>query len=137
MKYILGVLLFIMLIGCNNQQPTLPEVSETFRSGGFVMRGIEGKIGFIDVPFQANKGNKYMWHLWGSKEELDGEFKIVGYSLENQTEIEMFQIDSLSGPHNGADASTVSIMELPSKGLWELRAYIDNKLFETIVIEVK
>lgn len=39
------------------------ELTGTFVSNGYEMRGHSNKIGFIDHTFEAGKQNKYMWHI--------------------------------------------------------------------------
>ncbi len=104
------------------------------------MIGEKGKLGFIyddATTFEAGEPNKYMWHLWGEESELDGPFKVIGHNQETNEEIVAFESSELGGPNNGADAHTPSSMQLPSKGRWELDAYVDGELFGTVVVEVE
>lgn len=104
------------------------------------MQGIEGKIGILGPEFVANQANKHMWHLWGSKADLDGKFKVDAINIKSGEKINPFIIDipiSLGGPNNGADAHLPSSMKLPKPGIWQLNAYIDEKLFGIINVEVK
>lgn len=142
-------LLFIVLTGCSDkenagakqvvQKESELAVSDTFPSGSYTMIGEKGKLGFIGdaTTFKAGESNKYMWHFWGEKSELDGPFKVIGHNQETNEEVVAFETTSLAGPNNGADAHTPSSMQLPSKGTWELAAYVDGELFGTVVVEVE
>ena len=143
-------LLFILLTGCSDeenagakqvvQKESELAVSDTFTSGSYTMIGEKGKLGFIyddATTFEAGEPNKYMWHFWGEESELDGPFKVIGHNQETNEEIVAFESSELGGPNNGADAHTPSSMQLPSKGIWELDAYVDDELFGTVVVEVE
>ncbi|WP_371018449.1 DUF4871 domain-containing protein [Pseudalkalibacillus sp. JSM 102089] len=141
--------LLILLTSCNGdgqavtkqvvQKENQAEVSNTFTSGSYKMIGEEERIGFIysdASAFKAGEPNKYMWHLWGDEDELDGSLKVIGRHQETNEEIVVFESDELAGPHNGADAHVPSTMQLPSTGVWELDAYVGEEFFGTIVVEV-
>lgn len=143
-------LLFILLTGCSDeenagakqvvQKESELAVSDTFTSGSYTMIGEKGKLGFIyddATTLEAGESNKYMWHFWGEESELDGPFKVIGHNQETNEEIVAFESSELGGPNNGADAHTPSSMQLPSKGIWELDAYVDDELFGTVVVEVE
>ncbi|MFC4306650.1 DUF4871 domain-containing protein [Cohnella boryungensis] len=115
----------------------------------YVLVGEKDKVGFIIGPYQnengelldkapivAGKRNKYMWHFWGSKDEFSGRFNIMAVKEGSTREIDMIS-GTLSGPLNGADALTPSSMEFPEAGIWRLNAYIDNKLFSSIYVNVQ
>ncbi|MYL64479.1 hypothetical protein GLW07_14065 [Bacillus hwajinpoensis] len=143
-------LLLVILVGCSDNEeagakqvvhkdPDL-KVSDTFTSGSYKMIGDEGRLGFIydeATILKAGKPNKYMWHFWGAEEELDGRFKVIGTNQDTKEEVVVFEMDELAGAHNGADAHTPSSMQLPSRGTWELDAYVGGDLFGTVVVEVE
>lgn len=122
------------------------EVSETFNSGSYVMRGVPDKVGFIDEPFIKSSGKKYMWHFWGAIPEGDlkvlaikkGSNEIVPALIDPSAEDVhyVWTYDSPAGPINGADASLPSNMQLNKKGKWALLVYIGDKYFDKIVVEV-
>jgi len=72
------LLIAVLLIfsGCTEAANTSVEISPTFTSEGLEMQGIEGKIGILGPEFVAGKPNKHMWHFWGTKEELSGNFRV-------------------------------------------------------------
>jgi hypothetical protein len=43
----------------------------------------------------------------------------------------------LMGPNNGADAHSPSSVKIPEKGEWAVLLYIDGKLFDTLIYEIK
>ncbi|ETT81064.1 hypothetical protein MKZ08_15435 [Viridibacillus sp. FSL R5-0477] len=98
-------LLFLMtLVGCNNTDTNeTREVSPTFSlpvtfgdgtKGEFLLIGEEGKVGFlvgsgkkgeaVEEKIIANKVNKDMWHFWGDKDSISGDFKVVGTDKEGK-----------------------------------------------------
>jgi hypothetical protein len=144
-------LLGIILLGCTSKE--IVEPSPFFRSENITLQGKEGKIGILNnSSFTAGKGNKYMWHFWGTKEELSQKpFKVVAIDLKTEKEYPVLVEGAgtvneklvweyeggPSGPVNGADAHIPSYMELPTKGLWELNAYLDDEFFGSIIVSVK
>ncbi|PFG12399.1 hypothetical protein [Bacillus sp. es.036] len=143
-------LLLVILVGCSDKEearakqvvhkdPDL-KVSDTFTSGSYKMIGDEGRLGFIygeAATFIVGQPNKYMWHFWGTDDELDGRFKVIGTNQDTNEEVVVFETNELAGAHNGADAHTPSSMQLPSSGTWELDAYVGGDLFGTVVVEVE
>lgn len=113
------------------------KISTTFKSGSYMLRGIEGKVGIIDPGFIAGQGNKYMWHFWGETEELQGELSIMAVKQGDDKLLEVFKAKSLGGANNGADRHIPSSMSLPESGLWRLIPFIDGRMLESIVVEVK
>lgn len=159
-------LLFLMtLVGCNNTDTNeTRDVSSTFSlpvtfgdgtKGEYLLIGEEGKVGFlvgsgkkgeaVEEKIIANKVNKYMWHFWGNKDSISGDFKVVGTDKEgkkhpvlvsgNET-VWQYSNTSIS-PNNGADSHIPSNMLFPTSGLWKLEIYFNDKLFDGIVINVK
>jgi hypothetical protein len=127
------------------------EPSPTFYSNQVAMIGVEGEIGILGPDFIANKGNKYMWHFWGTKEELELKpFRVEAINVKTKQKVEalmvgagtpqerlVWEYDSIGGPNNGADAHTPSNLKLPSSGLWQLNAYLGGILKGSIIIDVK
>ena len=132
-----------VILSVNEPKPDNTEwkVSPLFKSGAYTMIGQEGRLGFIydDLEvsrFYPHKVQKYMWHFWGKPEELKGKLKVVGVSKETGEQITVFETQALGGANNGADAHTPSGMSLPSSGLWRLDAYIREKYFGSVVVQV-
>ncbi len=154
MKKILGLLVLMLFtsvsIGCSKQDIDV-QVSPTFKSGVYTLQGIEGRIGILAPGgFIANKPNKYMWHFWGTKEELARTpFKVEAIDLntgkKHQVLLEgmgtpnkkfVWEYTRLGGPNNGADAHLPSGLELPNPGTWKLNAYLGGELFGSVVVNV-
>lgn len=113
------------------------EPSPTFRSGVYEMTGTEGKLGIINPGFVAGKRNKYMWHFWGSDEELTGASEIYGVKEGSLRFEKVYTGYVRPGPLNGADAAFPSGMSLPEAGRWKLVATIDGRWFENLVVDVR
>ncbi|MCA0173083.1 DUF4871 domain-containing protein [Bacillus sp. RAR_GA_16] len=122
------------------------EISETFNSGSYVMRGVPEKISFIDEPFKKSIVKKYMWHFWGDIPDgnltvlaiREGGNEIVPALIVPSPEDERFvwTYDSPGGPNNGADAHLPSNLKLDEKGKWALLVYLGEDYFDNIVVEV-
>ncbi|MDR7074356.1 DUF4871 domain-containing protein [Fictibacillus barbaricus] len=141
MKGFLQVLLILFLTACTQEEKWKGwQESPLFKADKSTMIGEKGKIGFLyddseAVRFYPRKENKYMWHLWGSKDLPGKTFKVKATSQETGQEITVVE-SILFGAHNGADAHLPSIMSLPRSGMWKLDGYVDNKRFSTIVVQV-
>jgi hypothetical protein len=137
------VVLASFLLGCSEKTDIDTEWQESalFVSGGYTMIGKQGRIGFIyddsnNDRFYPNKEQKYMWHLWGEKEELEGEFKVIATHEDGRESITLLDRHSLGGANNGADQHVPSMMSLPESGLWKLDTYVGDNLFDTVFVKV-
>lgn len=146
------LILIILLIGCKSEKKVEDQASPTFTSGVYTFYGIEGKIGILAPGgFKAKVGNKYMWHFWGTKEELSQKpFRVEAINLKTgqkhqallenlgtPDEKHVWEYNGLlGGPNNGANAHMPSGMELPSSGKWKFDAYLGGELFGSVVVEV-
>ncbi|ATO36311.1 DUF4871 domain-containing protein [Geobacillus thermodenitrificans] len=119
------------------------EVSPVFQSGNCLMRGVPNKVGFIDAPFTANQGNKYMWHFWGDSIP-EGKLTIVAVKKGSNDVAPALTVDGKSvwttsvpgSPNNGADAHIPSNMKLRESGTWALLIYLGNTYWDYVVIDV-
>jgi hypothetical protein len=113
----------------------------------YVVRGIDGKLAIVDGPVMAMANNKELFHFWGGTpektEQLFGKkVKVIGTSKENGETVTAFEgsigfpnEEIIKPPHHYAES--VGYLNLPSKGIWKLDAYIEDELFGSIVIEVQ
>ncbi|MFJ8513319.1 DUF4871 domain-containing protein [Lysinibacillus xylanilyticus] len=165
MIMLISILFLMTLVGCNNiDKKETREVSSTFSlpitlgdgtEGEYLLIGEEGKVGFlvgsgkkgevVEEKIIANKANKYMWHFWGDKDSISGDFKVVGIDKEGKEHpvlvsggdtVWQYSNTSIS-PNNGADSHIPSYMVFPTSGLWKLEIYFNEKLFGEIVINVE
>jgi hypothetical protein len=129
------------LVTVNLETPSW-ERSPMFQSGNYWMRGIENQIGFIDAGFIAGRNQKYMWHFWGTDEELAGPFQVYAVKEGTHTLIEVFSsnlstsANALGPANNGADRHLPTLMMLPEKGRWRLLPYVHGRLLHSIVVDV-
>jgi hypothetical protein len=141
------LMLSVFLNGCNSRNKAEDQASPTFISGVYTLYGTEGKIGILAPGgFKANVSNKYMWHFWGTKEELSQkQFKVEAIDLKTGEIHQALQIEKMSvweysgigvGPLNGADASVPTNMKFLSSGNWKLNAYLGGHFFGSVVVEV-
>ncbi|MEC3885394.1 DUF4871 domain-containing protein [Halobacillus sp. HZG1] len=140
MKKIVWIILFILCAGCQqagNEESSVTTKTEEFEAGSYTMRGIPGKVAFIDAPWIEGEVQKYMWHFWGSEDELDGPFKVSGTHMETGETVTVLETAEVAGPVNGADASLPSNMSLPESGDWRLETSLDGEAFGTILVNVK
>ncbi|MDQ0888926.1 hypothetical protein QFZ81_004014 [Paenibacillus sp. V4I9] len=152
-QLLLILLLFTSLsFGCTSVKKVDVQVSPLFKSGNYQLQGIEGTIGILAPGgFIANKPNKYMWHFWGTKEELaQTPFKVEAVDLKTgkkqQVLLEnmgtgnkkyVWGFDNLGGTNKQGDALQIpSGMEFSHAGKWSLNAYLGEKLFGSVVVDV-
>lgn len=102
--------------------------------------GTKGKLGIIGPELIPKKTEKWMWHFWGID---NGKLTLVGYNQKTSTFCPVFSDGTWSrdniggGKLNGDDASMPSNVSLPESGSWALLVYVDEKLFDTLIIDVK
>lgn len=120
------------------------EESPLFESGSYTIIGEEGRAGFIYdnsevFRFYPNKINKYMWHFWGSKENLTGTFQVIGTHEDSGEKVIVVSPDlrqTFMSPNNGADQHIPANMALPKVGMWKLEAFFDDQEVSTVFVEV-
>lgn len=145
------VILSLVIAGCNEEELIKEEViqhnwneSPLFESGSYTMIGEEGRLGFIYddsdevVRFYPNKVQKYMWHFWGNKDELIGDFKVLGTHENSDEEIIIApkSVNTFLSPNNIADQHFPTNMALPMSGMWKLDAYIGDVVFGSVYVKV-
>lgn len=156
------IVLLIFLIGCSTtdtnvmfkESPNVSDeswqVSSMFKNDDSILLGEQGKIGFIYddkevVRFYPGKKQKYMWYFWAETpqetQKLFGKkVKIFGVSKKSGEKVNVFEgsigIPNTAIKDNDKVGRMPSMMTLPSKGLWRLDAYVDEKLFGSVVVEV-
>ncbi|MFS0781113.1 DUF4871 domain-containing protein [Bacillus sp. 1P06AnD] len=104
--------------------------------------GNPNKVGYIGPDLTAGKTNKWLWHFWG---KTKGEVTVVAYHKETGTKTSIFKNADISNwtmslsfsEINGADSSMASNVMLPKAGVWALLVYVDETLFDTLIIKVK
>ncbi|TCP53295.1 uncharacterized protein DUF4871 [Tumebacillus sp. BK434] len=148
-KMVVALAFAVVLSGCFDEELGLKEPqaavtdsdgwteSPVFTAGNYKMRGIEGKVAYIDATITSD-GQKLMWHFWGDPKALTGSFRVVAVSKETGAQTEVFQ-GLLGGPLNGATAHAPSLVKLPGKGIWRLDVYVGEKAdthYGSIVIHV-
>ncbi|PYI52883.1 DUF4871 domain-containing protein [Paenibacillus flagellatus] len=113
------------------------QVSPTFRGGAYELRGVQGRLGFIDAGFRAGRANKYMWHFWGRPDELRGELTIRAVRQGTSRIEELFAAPDTGSALNGADAAVPAMLTLPEPGLWRLMAFVGGRLYGSVVVEAE
>lgn len=148
---LIALLCLLFISGCTSSKEALSP-SSSFMSESQTMIGIQGNIGLLGPDFIAEKENKYMWHFWGTEDEINQQpFRVEAIDLNTNKKIQTLLSDAgtkneqlvweyngeLGGPNNGANAHLPSNMVLPSSGLWQLNAYLGGKLKGSIIVDVK
>ncbi len=105
------------------------------------MIGVEDKLGFIYddselTRFYPDERQKYMWHLWGDPEELNGDLKVTATHHKSNNEVTVIESLPLASANNGADAHVPSMMSLPKSGMWKLDAFVDEQLHGSVFVKV-
>lgn len=111
------------------------------------LRGVKSKFAIIDGPVKAGINNKQLPHFWGGTPEkteqlFNKQVKIIGTSKEDGKTVTAFESsigvpneEIVKPPHHYAES--VGYLNLPSKGIWKLDAYIEDNLFGSIIIKVQ
>jgi len=118
------------------EEPTW-ELSRIFDLAGLELIGDEGKVGFTDSALTAGVASAYTWYFWGDDAELEGEFILRAVRIGDSRMMDLYSVDSLDGPLDGADRHVVTSYALPEKGLWRLIPFIDGRQMNSLVVEVK
>lgn len=112
------------------------ETSPAFSIGERTMIGQPSKIGISDTDFIAGKQKGVHWFLWGDKETLvKSTFKLTAKSQEVKP-INIVENYGIAYGTDGVDAQVPTLVTIPSPGLWKFNAFVDNKLYGSIVIRV-
>lgn len=111
------------------------------------LRGFKGKLAIVDGPVIGGVNNKELFHFWGGTPEkteqlFNKKVKVIGTSKENGETVIAFESsigvpneEIIKPPHHYAES--VGYLNLPSKGIWKLDAYIEDELFGSIIIEAQ
>ena len=153
--------LLLLVVGCTAEQaegiktilpddiPDFVQVSdfETInwerKAVEFGDRGIignENKSGVIGANMPSLTGQKWMWHLWGIENTKDTKLTVVGFHKESKTVHQILTdkwTTELGSANNGADAHAPSSVTIPESGEWAILLYVDEKLFDRLVYEIK
>jgi len=101
--------------------------------------GNENKSGVIVDDMSSSESHKWMWHLWGIENPTATTLTVVGLHKETGTVHQIITTGwtiHLAGENNGADAHTLSSVNIPMAGEWAMLLYTDEKLFEDLVYEI-
>lgn len=164
MKFTLLLLISVLLVmsGCSinsqrsnnvdNQSNGIEKISydltPTFITEGSEMRGIKGKIGFLNLKLQADVSEKVLWHFWGQPDDISGTFRLEGTHLlsgkktpllvDNNTKEMVWESPyAYTQPNLGAIKSMPSSLLFEEPGIWKLNVYIDGKNFAKLIVEVE
>ncbi|MUT66629.1 DUF4871 domain-containing protein [Paenibacillus sp. NEAU-GSW1] len=118
------------------EEPSWDE-SPTFVSGPYTIRGMEKRLAVLENGFIAGKSNKYMWSLWGEESELNGSFKVEAVKQGDVELVPLFELDHMGGSSEYADRYFPSSFMLPEPGKWRIMAYVDGRLFGSIVVQAE
>ncbi|MBH0164876.1 hypothetical protein IHV12_08100 [Fictibacillus sp. 7GRE50] len=132
------------------------ELSTEFATPTFeVLVGKKDSIGIAGPPFIAGKTDKFLWHFFGSHNEVEiltrGDFKVIATNKESGEHERVlvqnsgmvwsydFQKDSPLTPIEdiGSIHSIPTNMKFSKSGIYRLDTYFGGKRFGSIVVEVK
>lgn len=109
------------------------------KEGPIKLSGKKGKLAFVeaDGPFIAGNPRKIMWLIWRKEQDLVPPFEVIGTSKATGEEVKLLYLEGLGPPHMGADYHIPTLVELPTPGLWRMDVFINNKLYDSIVVDVQ
>ena len=121
-----------------SQQKENWQVSPTFSADGVTMRGLEGRLAIADMSIQSGKQSKVTWYFWGNPEEVTGKIAVIGNNQETQTSVTLMDKVYMipSQPAHGAQNHWDMELFFPSAGTWKLDVFIDQQVFDSIVVPV-
>ena len=115
-------------------------IYEDGEKGSYTVVGSTDRVGFTgSFPIIAKEPQKYFWFYFGRQNIYDKPVKVKAIKKETKE-----VVDVLSGPSTFYKSAAVSpgsvnmpsLLTFPSAGIWKVLVYIDEKLYESIVIEV-
>lgn len=109
------------------------QVSPRFEYEKSKLRGNQGRSGYVSSGFIAGSGNKFLWHLWDTK-ELSGQLLVKAVKKDTSRVLTILDT-KLSGSQK--HQSVPSTMELPETGLWRLLIYVDGTFFDSMVVKAE
>ncbi|MEO2078268.1 MAG: DUF4871 domain-containing protein [Bacillus sp. (in: firmicutes)] len=144
-------------ISANKQKKETDEwaLSGTYKDkDGRIFIGEKEKLSILlpsSGKFIKDTPDKYMWLFWGKEQELENKkLKVLAIQKDNEKQEPIFlqsndnPVKSTSpagslivGKIHSADAHLPTLMSFSQSGIWKLRVYIDKKLIDTLVINVK
>ncbi|MHA6483586.1 hypothetical protein ACX1C1_16995 [Paenibacillus sp. strain BS8-2] len=136
----------IWLVSCSyeSEKSEGSSISPTFMFENKEMIGTK-KMSIIYDSFITDNPKIYVFHLGGGEEELGGEksFTLVAEHLESGDSVVLEENVALAREVTGINTETVSAnyyiatpLDLPKEGMWKLRAYINEELWESITVEL-
>ena len=102
--------------------------------------GNENKSGVIGADAPSLSDQKWMWYLWEIENPEATKLTVVGLHRETGTVHQILTTGwaiNLAGENNGADAHAPSSVKISKSGEWAILLYIDEKLFDELVYEIK
>ncbi|MCM3718323.1 DUF4871 domain-containing protein [Fictibacillus phosphorivorans] len=115
-------------------------VYESGEKGSYEIVGNKDTVGFTGpFPIKEKDSQKYFWFYFGKENVYDKPVKVKAIKKGTKE-----LVDILSGPstfYESAEVSPDSVnmpshLRFPSAGVWKVLIYIDEKLYEDIVVEV-
>jgi hypothetical protein len=113
-----------------------------FASEKVELTGNPNKSAYLGPQLQVNQPEKWMWLFWKESGSLmtiaafhknSGTFEPILY---DGTEAAIWSRNGLGSAIHGANLHTPSNVMLPKAGEWALLVYIDQKLFDVLLIDV-
>ncbi|GAX91072.1 hypothetical protein EFBL_2732 [Effusibacillus lacus] len=101
----------------------------------------------LTLQLLQGQQNKQLFHFWGGTPEkteqlFTKQVKVIGTSKGNGKTVTAFESsisvpneEIVKPPHHYAES--VGYLILPSKGIWKLDVYIEDKLFGSIIVDVQ
>jgi len=152
--WVVWMVFSLLLLGCSDEtvsgQKQAVENQERWEqsplfttSTGSKAIGIKGKAAILvheDQDFEViAEYQKYMWLIWGNRQQLaQSNLEIYGTHQRSKERKLLHRDPRLSNlHHHGSDAVSLSGPTFPKTGLWKLDVYLNGKLHESFVIDVK
>ncbi|WP_339147194.1 MULTISPECIES: DUF4871 domain-containing protein [unclassified Sutcliffiella] len=132
----------LLLVACTSKE-TVKEATWSDNTSNFEteygeMFGKEGSIGIIGPKTVTEKGQKWMWHFWGPESISNKKWEVKAFKQGEEEVINpiTFKDEQLTPRGDVINGHARSAVLFPSSGLWKLKVYIDDELYDEIIVNI-
>ncbi len=112
---------------------------ESGEKGSYEIRGNKDGMGITGpFPIIAKDSQKYMWFYFGAENIYDKPVKIKAIKKGEEDSIEVYSGTFFESAEVSPESVNMpSRLRFPSTGTWKVLVYIEEELFDTIIVKVE
>ncbi|MYL46407.1 hypothetical protein GLV94_12210 [Virgibacillus halodenitrificans] len=112
---------------------------ESGEKGSYEIRGNKDGMGITGpFPIIAKDSQKYMWFYFGAENIYDKPVKIKAIKKGEEDSIEAYSGTFFESAEVSPESVNMpSHLRFPSTGTWKVLVYIEEELFDTIIVKVE